>query len=411
MARNTLWLLAGQGTGLVLQAVYFVFVARLLGSTQYGVFVGAFAMTNLVAQYAPLGTGTVFLRYVSGRPEVYHEYLGNILVTTAVVGSVLIGAICISARYVLNPESAHLALLAGIANCLFGQLTVELARVFQAFEKMRITAMLNLLVNAARTLAAVVLWFVVHRTTAYGWAVVSTVVSGLAAAAGVTLCLAYFGMPKLGFKVGRRHFAEGVGFSFASSTSTVYNDVDKTMLSHYGMNQANGVYSMAYRVVDFATMPVFAIRDAAMPKLFRLGRESIVQSAEYGGTLLKKSFGVSAVVSAGLFCCAGLIPVVVGHGFEESVSALRWLAIIPLFRSIHQMTGVVLTSAGKQGTRTIAQCSAAGVNLALNFYLIPHYGWLGAAWASILTDGLLALLNWLNLRIAVRRARAALAAI
>jgi len=47
----------------------------------------------------------------------------------------------------------------------------------------------------------------------------------------------------------------------------------------------------------------------------------------------------------------------------------------------------------------------------LNLYLIPHYGWLGAAWASVLTDGLLALLNWLNLRIAVRRAKASLAAI
>ena len=36
MARNTLWLLAGQGTGLVLQAVYFVFVARLLGTAVVG---------------------------------------------------------------------------------------------------------------------------------------------------------------------------------------------------------------------------------------------------------------------------------------------------------------------------------------------------------------------------------------
>jgi O-antigen/teichoic acid export membrane protein len=410
MARNTLWLLAGQGTGLCLQAVYFVFVARLLGSTQYGVFVGAFALTSLVAQYSPLGTGTVFLRYVSGRPELCREYLGNILVTTTIMGSLLTGAMCLSARYVLNPASAQLAFLAAIANCLFAQVTIELARVFQAFEKMRITAMLNLLVNAVRTFAAVVLWLAVHHTTAYGWAVVSTVVSGLAAVAAVVLCFVNFGMPKLGFRVGKRHFAEGVGFSFASSTTTVYNDVDKTMLSHYGMNQANGIYSMAYRVVDFATMPVFAIRDAAMPKLFRLGHESIVRSAEYGGTLLRRSFRLTAVVSVGLFFCAGLIPLVVGHGFEESASALRWLAIVPLFRSIHQMTGIVLTSAGKQGTRTIAQCTAAGVNLVLNLYLIPHYGWIGAAWASVLTDGLLALLNWLNLRIAVRRAKLDLAA-
>jgi O-antigen/teichoic acid export membrane protein len=31
--------------------------------------------------------------------------------------------------------------------------------------------------------------------------------------------------------------------------------------------------------------------------------------------------------------------------------------------------------------------------VALNFWLIPRRGWLGAAWASLASDGLLAILN------------------
>jgi len=50
------------------------------------------------------------------------------------------------------------------------------------------------------------------------------------------------------------HGWEGIGYSFASSTTSIYNDIDKTMLSHYGMNFANGVYTMAYRIIDIATM-------------------------------------------------------------------------------------------------------------------------------------------------------------
>ena len=38
--------------------------------------------------------------------------------------------------------------------------------------------------------------------------------------------------------------------------------------------------------------------------------------------------------------------------------------------------------------------TAAGFNFTVNLYLIPHYGWLGAAWSSLATDGLLAVLNW-----------------
>ena len=78
--RNAGWLFAGQGLGLVLQAAYFVILARLLGPMQYGIYAGAFAFANLVAQYSALGTGTVFLRYVSSDHSSFAVYWGNILV-------------------------------------------------------------------------------------------------------------------------------------------------------------------------------------------------------------------------------------------------------------------------------------------------------------------------------------------
>jgi O-antigen/teichoic acid export membrane protein len=67
-------------------------------------------------------------------------------------------------------------------------------------------------------------------------------------------------------------------------------------------------------------------------------------------------------------------------------------------RGIHQLTGCALTGMGFQRYRTAAQLSAAGVNLALNLWLIPRYGWHGAAWASLATDGSLAIATWLLLK-------------
>lgn len=51
LAKNTLWMLLAQGMRLVLQAAYFVIIARALGAEQYGAFVSA---TALVAILAPL---------------------------------------------------------------------------------------------------------------------------------------------------------------------------------------------------------------------------------------------------------------------------------------------------------------------------------------------------------------------
>jgi O-antigen/teichoic acid export membrane protein len=257
---------------------------------------------------------------------------------------------------------------------------------------------LNLLTNLLRTLAAAGMLLFLHRTTAWNWALASAVVSGFAAIIAVITASSYFGKPELKPELFIKHGLEGIGYSFAASTSSAYNDLDKTMLSHYGMNIANGIYTMAYRIVDIATIPIFSVRDAALPRLFQRGRSGIGPAAELSYRLLKRAFGLSIILAVGMFVVAPLIPRVVGPGFAESVVALRWLCLIPVFRSIHQMTGSALTGAGLQRYRTVAQLVAAGQNFCLNLWLIPHYSWRGAAYASLATDATLGIMNWAILR-------------
>jgi len=403
MARNASWLLVGQGLGLLLQAAYFVILARLLGPVQYGVYAGAFAFANLVAQYSALGTGSVFLRYVSSDRSAFAVYWGNILVVTSVVGGVLVFALVQLGPKLLNPSSAALVLLAAVGNCICAQLTIESGRVFQTFEQMRLSALLNLLTNLMRTMAAVAMLLALHKATAWQWALVSTLVSALAAAATIATVTLRFGKPRFEPELFFKRSAEGFGFAVAMSTSSLYNDLDKTMLSHYGMNHANGIYSMAYRIVDIATIPIFSIRDAAMPRLFKLGRVGVAASADLSYRLLRRTLSLGVISSAVMFAAAPLIPFVVGQGFAEGAAALRWLCLIPVFRSIHQMTGCALTGAGMQNYRTFTQLTAAAINFFLNLWLIPRWGWHGAAWSSLSTDAILAAMNWGILRIQLNR--------
>ena len=68
LARNAGWSFLGQTMSTVLQAGYFVIIARLLGSTNYGIYTAAFAFVSIVSQYSSLGSGFVFLRRVSADP-------------------------------------------------------------------------------------------------------------------------------------------------------------------------------------------------------------------------------------------------------------------------------------------------------------------------------------------------------
>jgi O-antigen/teichoic acid export membrane protein len=405
LARDAGWMMLGQGAGFVLQAVYFVIVARLLGVIEYGIFVGAFAFVNLVGRYATLGTGPVFLRYVSVDESRFAEYWGNMLVLTAIGGTVLTGVLHFAGTRFLNPFSAALVLMAALANCFGMQVMMCTAQIFQAVGRMRNTALLNLLTSLLRTLTAATMWLTMHHATARQWTIASTLVSFVGAGMGLGAVLFQFHTPVFSLKLLRRRLVEGFEFAFASSTTSAYNDLDKAMLSHFGLNAANGIYTLAYRAVDIATMPIVSLRDAAMPHIFRKGAASLVEAAHYTGRLWKRSFPIALATAASMFFLAPLVRIIAGNGFAEVVSAIRWLSLIPIFRSVHEIAGSALTGAGLQRYRTGTQIVAVAVNAGLNLWLIPAHGWRGSAWASLATDGLLGAMNWSVLRLLVLRAQ------
>ena len=402
--RSFAWMLVGQGLGYCFQAVYFVILTRLLGPVEYGIFVGAFAYTSLFAPYSSLGTGTLFLRYASDHPELVAKYWGNILLSSISLSAFFIPILVLLGHLALSPSSAHLVFLAAIANCLCAQVVTECARMFQSAEKMHLAATLSLITSASRVLAALAMLYLLHRATSWQWTIASTAISIVSL--GVVMIAVYccFGAPQFDLHLLRIRALEGLGFSFASSSSSISNDIDKTMLSHYGLNHANGIYTTAYRIIDFATMPTYALREASIPRLFRSAREGIEPPIALGYCLLKRSGILSSFAFLALVLSAPLLPIVVGRDFAESIAAIRWLAFIPVFRSIHQMTGSVLLVTGYQKYRTANQIFVAVFNMLANLWAIPHYGWRGAAWTSLATDGVLAIANLTMLQIIRQRA-------
>ncbi len=398
LARNAGWMLLGQGLGYGLRIVYFIVIARLLGVLQYGIVVGAFALVNLAAQYSRLGMGTVLLRYVSGSHSRFATYWGNILIVTSLMSGILIVILRFVGYHVLDPETAQIVALTAVGSCLCEQITISATQAFQAFQKMRTSAVLNQLTSLLRTFAAVGMLLTYHHATARQWVIASMFASAIATIAAVTTVTVWLGWPTFKPYLALKHASEGAEYAFASSTESAYNDLDKTMLSHYGMDVSNGIYGMAYRVIEMSSAPLGSIILAASPRLFQLAESSLDGPIKLGRRLLRHCLFVSLVASFGIFLLAPLIPKLAGQGFADSVPALRWLSPIPIFRSLNWNAGSVLTSIGFQRYRTITQISAVALNFGLNIWLIPGYGWHGAAWASLLTDGALGVSNWCILK-------------
>src|SRR3954451_12507042 len=114
LAKNTLWMFLGQALRIIVQAVYFIVIARLLGPAQYGAFVAVVALVAILAPFATLGFGNLLVKNVVRDRSTFAVCWGNALLVAAVSASLLFGAVLMLARITL-PASVPLTLIASIA--------------------------------------------------------------------------------------------------------------------------------------------------------------------------------------------------------------------------------------------------------------------------------------------------------
>ncbi len=403
LRRNAAWIFGGQLFSLAVQATYFAVLARLLGLHEYGILAGVAATVSLASQFSSLGSGFVFLRYVSADYSLYRAYFGNLLLTCLLGGMTIVLVLYSVSRHLLAGVNPTTVLFLGIGECVFAQLTLSTSRVFQAFERMRFTALLSLTTNTLRMVLACILLLEMHHATARQWAGFSMFVSLAGCLMSLLTALRVFGLPALSFPLFRARFREGLLFATSSANTSVFNDIDKVLLAHFGQTAATGLYAMGYRAIEIATLPLRSIHTAAYPRFCQAGAQSFARVRELARRILKKTTLLAGGCAAGLWIFAPLVPVVVGKSFAPSVEVVRLLCIIPLLRSFHLCAGDALAGAGLQRYRFWYETAAAGGNVVLNLLLIPRYSWHGAAWASLATDGSLAIVSWITLRLALGR--------
>ncbi len=388
-------MLLGQGARLLLQAIYFVIIARSLGAEQYGAFVGVTALVWIVAPFASWGSGHILVKNVSRNRALFNEYWGNALFMAFGSGFVLIVLVMFSARAFLPGTIPPLLIfLVAVSDLLFATILGTAGQAFQAVQMLGMTALFNVLLSVTRLVAALSLISFFQKPETLLWAslyLLSTAVSTLVA---VLLVHRMLGVPKLAIWRLKPELGQGFYFSVSLSAETVNNDIDKTMLARLSTLEATGIYAAAYRLIDVAFVPMRSLVVATYPSFFKHGATGIHGSAGFAKRLLPIGVAHGVVVGTGLFFLAPVVPYILGAEYANAVEALRWLAPLPLLKGIQFLGANALTGADLQGFRSAMQFAIALFNLLINLWLIPLYSWRGAAWSSIACDSLLMLGLW-----------------
>ena len=390
LARNASWMLLGQGFKLLIQAVYFTVIARSLGAQNYGAFVGIVGLVGILLPFANMGSGYLLIKSVALEKPQFRAKWGSALITTLLSASILFGVVILVSKFVL-PASIPLKLIMMVAAADFfcASISEICGHAFIAFERMKWTAWLNVLLSALRLAAAIILAMVHSSPTALQWGKLYLASTSIVAFVALLLVTVKLGTPTFGLSRSAAEIREGFYFSVMQSAQTIYNDIDKAMLARLSTLEATGIYGAAYRIIDVSLAPVAAVRVAAFPSFFRVGMDGISATLRYVRPLIFRALGYAALVAVGLSIGARMVPLILGGEYRSTVEALRWLAVLPLLKAVHSFLADALTGAGYQAVRTVISAGVALFNVLVNIWIIPVYSWRGAAWSSIASDALL----------------------
>ncbi|MGH7476606.1 MAG: flippase [Longimicrobiales bacterium] len=179
----------------------------------------------------------------------------------------------------------------------------------------------------------------------------------------------------------------------------IYNS-DLIFLRLFHTAELVGYYAAAYALISFLANLGMAYGVSLLPTLTRLGRSPDEQRELYQTAMAQVCAVVLPVAVGGAFLAHQIIGLIFGAGYAPSGIALQVLIwSIPL-ALVRDVPVAALFAAGRETQVFRLTGVAAVLNVGLNILLIPRYGMLGAAAATVFTEGV-------RLLIALRYAAAA----
>lgn len=386
-ARNTVARASGEILGKLASLVLFGAMGRVLGPSDLGVFVFAFAYVQVAMLPIELGFDRMLLRRVAADKTVVDRLVGNVIILkglllgpAAAIGLGIVWAL----GYGTTTQVAVAVLIAGF---VFDTLARTLFGVFMAYERSELLALsvvVQRVAAAALGLAALALGFGVVAV-----AITYTVGSALGVVVALVLLRRHIGLPRR--QVDRAQWGAIVRASGAFAVQDVLTlllfKLDAVILSVMASDAAVGRYGSAYRLFESTWFVSVALIGAVSAMYTYLGRntEPTVASVFSRSVKLALVALVPCAVAFGLLA-EPLSRLFFGGGLVGAAAPLRLLAPIVVLLGIAGLCSSLLMSRGDPRRVVGASGVVVVLNIVLNVVLIRSMDERGAALAMLLTE-------------------------
>lgn len=175
----------------------------------------------------------------------------------------------------------------------------------------------------------------------------------------------------------------GYPFIFAGLAYWVFGSMDRWMLASMSSVEEVGIYSVSFRFASLVLFVNAAFGQAWSPVAIKIYTDHPNEYRKIYGQVLVLLLYVMLIFGGGLALFSGeLISVIMPNQYFDSAAPLAVLCFGVILQATQQVTAVGISLEKKTFIFIRMSWIAALVNLVLNYFFIPYYSALGAAWAT-----------------------------
>jgi O-antigen/teichoic acid export membrane protein len=393
---DALWAFVAEATTLFCTLVTFALLTSKLGPSAYGQYIGMYALLvfsgGLTYSWVFL---TVFQRIVREGDELDALVRSALSIISIGIG-IALAIIAIVGPTLIKGVPRHTLLYFAVAEwCASAAVQIN-TTMLQAIDGVAV-AVRNRIVQPLVRVSVVLLLVTTERISLDRLAVLLLAANGALTAFMLYRLHRRFHVHVRPGRIERAHLRDGSMYAATFGGFTLQEDGEKTLLNTFNYSTDAGIYSAAFRIVQFGIMPVTSLLISSH-KRFLMGtdkrNEHVRRALRFTGVAV--AYAGAFVIFVELFAqvIADLLP---GDKFDQSATIMRVVAPLVVLRAASHFAYNGLLGLGKYRARVVVILSSSLTALAIYLAFIPHYSWKGGAAGTLVGEAVFGVVAWTSL--------------
>lgn len=392
--RNTSWLFGGQMLRMILGLLVSVAVARYLGPKDFGLYSYVVSLVTLVGVISSLGLQNLAKRELVELPQRRESILGTCFVLSSVAAVIAYSAMLIVVSFV-SKSGLTMGLFAVFAGTLF----LSPLNCIEIWFQSQLRSDLSVISSSIALLV-----FSVIKVGAIIFGADLLIFAYIYLFESICLCVLqvafynrHFGWLiawKIEYNLALEFLKQSWPLLLSGIAVTIYMRIDQVMLGAMLGEEAVGQYSVAVRISSVWYFIPAILATSLFPAILKARKHS----AALYETRLQQYFdlnsGLAYIICVPLaFFAPWLIHILFGAQFEAAASILSVHTWGSLFVFLGVARGQYLIAEKRFMFSLVCTFVGAILNVTINYILIPVYGGIGAAVATLLSQAISAFIS------------------